>query len=87
MVDSSPAKYSIILWIQLYLILCNVDEQFISAQDLCDLDQLIVVVMTMKKWFFAKDLQPVTSELYGERAKQQTIEANMHPRLHISTAV
>ena len=52
-----PAKQFIILGIKPYVVLVNIGIEFVSPQNFSDLDELVVVIVTMKKGFLPENLQ------------------------------
>ena len=55
-INHAPAQNAIVPMIQSYAILIDVCKQIICAQNSRDLDKLIVVVLTVEKGLFAKNL-------------------------------
>jgi hypothetical protein len=49
------AEDVVILGIELYLVLVEVVEEIVGAEDLCNFDQLIRIAITMEEWLLAKD--------------------------------
>lgn len=54
--NSLPSKQFIILRIKTDMVLVDVCIQFIRSQNFGDFDQLIIIVMSMEKRFFAENL-------------------------------
>ena len=52
-----PSKKFVILWIKTNVVLVNVGIQLVGSQNLGDFDKLIVVVVSVEKWFFTEYLQ------------------------------
>lgn len=50
------AENLVILHIQLQIILFQVRKQLIGAKHASNLDQLVIVVVTMEEWLLAEDL-------------------------------
>lgn len=61
-----PSKQLIILRIEPYAVLVDVCIQFIRAQNLGNLDKLIIVIMTMEERFLPENLTRENRELPRE---------------------
>ena len=82
-------KDIIIRRIQLDVVLLQIQVQFVGSKHLCDLDKLIVVVVTVEERLFSEDLvlgfvDDLTAGVTVRSQMTPTIEANIQPRLHIS---
>ena len=49
------SKNIVIVAIERHVVLLNVVEQVVRAKDLCNLNQLIIVVLSLEEWFFLED--------------------------------
>lgn len=78
-----PSENLVILRIQGNIVLFEIVIQVICPKDLRDLDQLVIVVMTMEEGFLPEDLEKRNT--LGHRTsttdvvRELTIEANIHP--------
>ncbi len=51
-----PSQNLVVLGIETNVIFFNVHKEFVCSQNLGDLDQLVIIVVTMEKGFFSEDL-------------------------------
>ena len=78
-----PYENLVILRIQGNIVLFEIVIQVICPEDLRDLDQLVIVIMTMEEGFLPEDLEKRNT--LGHRTSTTgvvrglTIEANIHP--------
>jgi len=78
---SSPSEEFVILGIQSYAILVDICIELVCAKNFCYFDQLVIVVVTMEKRFFAENLVVDFVKLNHDLLKTgyHTIDANMQP--------
>lgn len=77
--------------IQLNVVFFQVGEQFVGPQNLRNLDQLVIVVVSVEEWLLAENLPDSTKQSDQRYAASPSIHpnrptmlANMQPKLHIS---
>ena len=81
-----PSKNLIILRVQFNFVFLKVEEQFVGAKHFRDFHKLIVIVMTMEEGLLPEDLsiESICGDCETWVHQILTIDANMHPRLHMS---
>ena len=78
------------VWLQYYVVLLGIFEKFRRSENLCNLDQLIVVVFSPEEGLLVEDLSKTNIRVCRKSLKQPcqkkvTIAASMHPMLHKSS--
>jgi hypothetical protein len=51
-----PPQDIIVLCVELDIVFLEIGIKFVGAQDFCDFDQLVIVVVTMEERLLAEDL-------------------------------
>jgi hypothetical protein len=72
------------LRIKFNIVFFEISVELISPQNFGDLDQLVIVIVTVEKWLLAENLPVVLVSQFFGSPPTPTIEANMQPRLHMS---
>jgi hypothetical protein len=86
-----PSEDVVVLRVEVDIVFLEVGVQLVRPEHLRDFDQLVVVVVAVKERLLAEDLPTITgisseSELDQTRkAAEPTMEANMQPKLHMSS--
>ncbi len=79
-----PREDLIKVRIEFYVVFLEVDVKLVCAQNLSNLHELVVVIVSMEEGVFPEDLTANVGDPYPIYRETRTIEANMDPRLHMS---
>jgi hypothetical protein len=76
--DGVPSKQLIIMRIQLNIIFINISIQLISSKDLSNLDELIVIVVSMEKRLLAENLHRESGESQAKTVYKPSRQTCIH---------